>query len=351
MKVHLLITLSIALFTISGIAPALTPPDGPYLGQTPPGLTAEKFAPDLVSLPNRRDVKVVFSPDGNECFVGTVQSSTFTFLYTKQENGHWTEFAPANFLGAADKREPFISPSGQKLFFTRNADIYVSAKDGNDWTSPSKLPSPVSTSAEEWHPTTTADGTLYFCSSRNSPVGYYNIYRSELENGQYLHVEQLDAVINSQYGAWDPFIAPNEAYMIFSTERPDGFGKVDQHISYFKDDGTWSYPVNLGSAINSSGIDYGSYIGYDGRYYLFSRPEGWGPNIEADIYWVDASAIFPVYDFTRDGEIDYDDLDVIAGDWLTEESSTDIAPAEEPDGVVNLIDLALFSQYWLNVSF
>lgn len=208
--------------------------------------------------------------------------------------------------------------------------------------------SPISTSAEEWHPTVTSDGTLYFCSSRNSPAGGYNIYRSRPVGGQYTQVEKLDSTINSPfYGAWDPFIAPDEGYMIFSTSRPDGYGNEDQYISYRKEDGTWSNPKNLGPGINTTATEYGSYISYDGKYYFFSRPTS---NI-ADIYWVDARAIFSAYDFTRDGKVDFNDLGVLATHWLTDEPSIDIAPPEEPDGIINFLDFAVFTQHWLETSY
>jgi hypothetical protein len=345
MKAHFQTILLVFFFATTCNVAGGTLPDGPYFGQTPPGLTAEVFAPGIISLPGRREMKIVFSPDGNECFIGTPP----TILYTKQENGSWTEPVDATFLDAENKNEPFITPNGQKLFFIRWADVYVSNKVGGQWSVPSYVPSPVNTSAEEWHPTAAANGTLYFCSSRNSPPGYYNIYRSVPVGGQYTQVEQLDSTINSSYGAWDPFIAPAQNYLIFSTSRPDGFGDVDQHISYRKDDGSWTYPKNLGPAINTSGIDYGSYISYDGKYYFFSRPEDWGSG-EADIYWVDARAIFPEYDFIRNGKIDFDDFAVLAAHWLTNEPSVDIAP-ETPDGIIDFLDLEVLAQHWLETSY
>jgi hypothetical protein len=260
-------------------------PDGPYLGQTPPGSVPEIFAPGLISLPDRRETKIVFSPDGQECFI----NAGGILLYTKQEDGHWLTPDTADFLGSGGAVEPFITADGQKLFMVRNyADIWMSTKTNGEWSIASKVASPVSTSAEEWHPTVTSDGTLYFCSTRNGP---YNIYRSRLEDGQYKEVERLDSTINSPlYGAWDPYIAPDESYMIFSSERPDGYGSTDQYISYYNEGSTWSYPQNLGSPINTSEIEYGSYVSYDGKYYFFSRPLGWG-NAPADIYWVDTSTI------------------------------------------------------------
>jgi hypothetical protein len=292
MKKLILITSGILILIVTEFETSYSQqlPDSAYFGQIPPGLTPKVFAPGLISLSGRRDTKIVFSPDGLECFIGTVLNSTFTFLYTKQTNGHWSDPVQADFLGTSDKREPFISPDGQKLFFVRNANIYVSIKDVNQqWSTPSKLASPVNSSAQEWHPTVTSDGTLYFCSTRTNPMC---IYRSQLENGQYRTVGKLDSTINSQYGAGDPYIAPNENYLIFSSTWPDGYGESDQYISYHNGDGIWTNPENLGSAINTNGIEYGSYISYDDKYYFFSRPAGWGPNIEADIYWIDACVIF-----------------------------------------------------------
>jgi Tol biopolymer transport system component len=203
-------------------------PDGPYLGQTPPGSAPEVFAPGLVSITDRRDTKAVFSPDGQECFIGTVVSNTFTLLYTKVDSGHWTDIAEASFLNKTGKREPFITPDGEKLFFTGDvADIYVSTKSGDQWSAASKMGNPISTSSEEWHPTVTSDGTLYFCSTRD---GDYFVYRSRLNEGQYTEVERLDSTVNtSGYSAWDPYIAADESYLIFTSQRPGGYGRADQY--------------------------------------------------------------------------------------------------------------------------
>jgi hypothetical protein len=284
------ISLFIILFLGMSVSIFAQIPDGPYLGQTPPGSTPEIFAPGLVSLTGRRDTKAVFSPDGQECFIGTVVSNTFTLLYTKVDSGHWMDPAEADFLSKNGKREPFITPNGEKLFFIGDwADVYVSTKSEDQWSVASKLGSPINTSSEEWHPTATSEGTLYFCSTRD---GDYFIYRSRLNEGQYTEVEILDSTINTPgYGAWDPYIAADESYIIFTSQRPGGYGRADQYISCRGEDSTWSEPQNLGSIINTSAIEYGSYVSCDGEYYFFSRPAGWGENVEADIYWVSTSFI------------------------------------------------------------
>jgi len=251
-------------------------------------MTPTIFAPGLISIPNRRETKIAFSPDGREAFIGASKR----ILHTQQEKGHWSQPRVADFLGieTAQDVEPFISPDGQAFLFIRNGHIWLSARAKRTWRHPSPLPAPINSTSAEWHPTVTLDGTLYFCSTRDQAPGGYAIYRSRLKNGQYSEVERLDPTINSQFGAWDPFVAPDESYLIFSTERPDGRGKHDQYISYLRN-GMWGKPNALGPAINTAESEYGSYISPDGKYYFFSRPAGWEVNDQADIYWVDSRAV------------------------------------------------------------
>jgi hypothetical protein len=121
-----------------------------------------------------------------------------------------------------------------------------------------------------------------------------NIYRARYENGNYNFVEKLPEVVNrhnsQQNGAWDPYIAPDESYIIFTSIRSGGYGQEDQYISYNRN-GIWTNPKNVGPKINTNAIEYGSYISPDNKYYFFSRPSGWGPNAPADIYWVSANFI------------------------------------------------------------
>jgi serine protease len=51
-------------------------------------------------------------------------------------------------------------------------------------------------------------------------------------------------------------------------------------------------------------------------------------------------------DFNRDGAVDYEDLAVLAGYWLQNEPSVDIAPLNSPDGIINMLDFARFAQDW-----
>jgi hypothetical protein len=268
-------------------------PDSIYWGQTPPGDSAKIFAPGLISLSNRRETKLVFSPGGMECLIGIGSNGTYTILYSNHYSGYWTTPVPASFINISRPIEPFFSPDSLHIFFTSLSDIYECTRENQTWSAPVKLPSPVNTSSYEYHPTVTLDGTLYFCSMHENASGY--IYRSKFVNGSYSAVEKLSSVINKHIdgqvdGAYDPFISSDESYIIFTSIRPGGYGQEDQYISYNRN-GKWTNPKNIGPLINTSAIEYGSYISPDGKYYFFSRPAGWDPNLAADIYWVSAGFI------------------------------------------------------------
>lgn len=267
-------------------------PDSLYWGQNPPGDSAIVFAQGIISLASRRETKIVFSPNGQECLIGVGFNNAFRILYSNHFNGYWLEPQPADFILNANPIEPHFSPDSLKIFFISNADIFVSTRNNQLWGLPVKLDSPVNTGYDEYHPTVASNGNLYFCSMRNNSS--LDIYSSKFENGNYSTVEKLDDVINrhnsQQNGAYDPFISPDESYIIFTSIRSGGYGQEDQYISY-KRNNRWTNPKNLGPLINTNSIEYGSYISPESRYYFFSRPAGWGPNQPADIYWVRADFI------------------------------------------------------------
>ena len=63
MKKHLIIAATI--FLIYGCSHQS---DFEYFGQTPPGNTPELFAPGIISLDDRNESMITFSPDGKECY-------------------------------------------------------------------------------------------------------------------------------------------------------------------------------------------------------------------------------------------------------------------------------------------
>ena len=86
---------------------------GPYLGQQPPGSTAEVFAPGIVSTGMfTRDIAM--TPDGKEIYFGVVvgQYAFSTIVVIRMVGDRWTEPEVSPFAAnpAYKTVEPCISP-------------------------------------------------------------------------------------------------------------------------------------------------------------------------------------------------------------------------------------------------
>jgi Tol biopolymer transport system component len=217
----------------------------------------------------------------------------------EEKNGHWTSPVVASFSGTSDNGEALFSPDGQKLYFlsTRSpgykpygTDIWMTQRTENSWSEPIHLGYPVNSSEiGDWHPSVTNDGTLYFSSRRKGDKTKGDIWRSKLINGQYSTVEDLNEPINSIYHEADPFIAPDESYIIFHAYRPGGYSTRDLYISFRNEDNSWTEPQNMGPGINTSDLEHSPTVTIDGKYLFFGRRNDQSGN--GDIYWVNGKVI------------------------------------------------------------
>ena len=204
----------------------------------------------------------------------------WTIVVSQYRNGKWGTPEVAPFSGQYSDADPFITQDGKNLFFisTRpvdgkpkeDTDIWMIEKKASGWSEPRHLGPLINSNSSEWFPTVTKDGTLYFGSDRPGGKGRTDIWRSKLVNGKYSEPENLGDAINSSASEVEPYIAPDESFIIFAAAgRPDGQGAFDLYISY-NQNGLWTKGENLGDKINSSAWDFSPKISPDGKYFFFT---------------------------------------------------------------------------------
>jgi len=247
--------------------------EGSYLGQKPPGLTPEVFASGIVSK-EYRDWTGSFTPDMKEYYFGRYNKSSrkSSKVFFKFENNQWHESVLEVQLGGA------ISPDGKTM---HSGNQYRERID-NGWSELKSLGFPFEDIAIMVL-TVSSQGTYVFDDRKTDILRY-----SRLVDGNREAPKAFGKEINSGKWTAHPFIAPDESYMIWDSERADGYGDKDLYISFRQRDGSWGDAINFGDKINTEGPDTGGVVSPDGKYFFFNKKIS---AEDSDTYWVDAQII------------------------------------------------------------
>lgn len=215
-----------------------------------------------------------------------------------REGDGWSPRAVLPFSGSASDVDPFFSADGSELYFSSkrprddddtkaDSDLwYVKRTPSGDWGQPVPVAGVNSPDMDEYYTSISSRGALYFSvfAEHGSPG---DIYRADREEGGYASPERIGGDISTEYSEHDPFIAPDESFLIFTSTRPGGHGRGDLWVAFQMPDGGWSEALNMGPEVNSEGYDYCPMLSPDGQFLFFTRNAGGN----GDIYWVDAKVI------------------------------------------------------------
>lgn len=285
------------------------------------------FLPNLVSTGAYEAVPEL-SPDGKTFYFakGTPDFNFWTVCFSNFENGKWTPPQVAPFSGEYSDADEFITYDGRQMYFISRRpaatgvspnisgkyDIWMMDKTADGWGTPKNLGNLINSEKNEYFPTLTRDGkTLYFGSQRAGGFGSVDLYRAHLVDGKWSAPENLGDAINTDAAEFEPFIAPDESFLIFmAADRPDGMGGFDLFISY-NENGKWTKAQNLGAPIDSAADELSPKITPDGKYFFWSstrsaidkpKTQSWNfaaltnslqspQNGLGDIYYIDIQAL------------------------------------------------------------
>ncbi len=228
---------------------------------------------------------MTLSLDGKELFYSLQYRSGFVFstiMHSRLIHGKWSKPAVAEFSGQFNDLEPAFSPDGKKLYFSSNRplkgntkkdfDIWYIEKSDHGWSQPLPMPSPVNTVKNEFYPSISRSGHIYF--TREMEGKDEDIVVCKWNGRAYQEAESLSDSINTDGSEFNAFVDPDEDFIIYTGyKRKDNIGAGDLYISY-KTGNDWGRSINLGKQINDEGITYCPYISPDKKLFFFSSNRG-----------------------------------------------------------------------------
>lgn len=256
--------------------PEANRPQGPYVGQAPPGATPVVFAPGFVCKGPTVEYGCTFTPDGDEFYFSRDGNTRFTVL----DADGWSKPKAAPWNTKKIDMEPHVTADGTRLWFSSDRKlegvsvgpgIWVMERAGSGWGEP-RYHGP------GMYPTTAANGDLYYTDLDN-PEGD-RIVMQRFEGGEYGPVEPLGDGVNGFLPCAHPCVSWDGSFVLFDSPRP-GTPNDPWHlfVSFRMPDGTWSEAARL----EETGQANIASLSPDGKYLFFNR--------DRDIWWVSAEII------------------------------------------------------------
>ncbi|MFH1321899.1 MAG: OmpA family protein [Bacteroidota bacterium] len=155
-------------------------------------------------------------------------------------------------------------------------DIYKSTKEKGRWTNPKNFGGPVNTLTHEGTPCMNPDKrNLFFTRwSGTREKGVRVIYMSKFFNNQWLQPMKLNEEINMPgYHSMQPAFIEDENILLFVSDRPGGYGKMDIWYCTVDEYGNTGEIMNLNPVINTSEDDVSPFY-HDSSQTLFFSSDG-----------------------------------------------------------------------------
>lgn len=205
------------------------------------------------------------------------------------DKGELAKYLPNEFNTKKHDAGIVYTNDNKKLYTYKTDRIWESSYENNAWTELELLDKNINTSKYNVPSVSlSADGkTIFFVAYRKDGIGDKDIYMSTLNaEGKWNEATHLGENINTKFDEESPFLSKDGKTLYFSSKGHDGIGGFDIFKSELID-GNWSKPKNLGIPINSPDDDLFLVIDEDEKngFFSSSRNEGFGG---LDIYSINS---------------------------------------------------------------
>ncbi|MBD3168480.1 MAG: hypothetical protein GF307_03285 [candidate division Zixibacteria bacterium] len=199
------------------------------------------------------------------------------------KDGKWSLPRAAGF-SSLDTRDdvPIFAPDGNRLYFLSRrgpSGIWYIERLGNSWSEPVYIERGPNLSHPYWQFSVSANGDIYTAAGGD-------IWVSNPIGKGYSTPEKLPGPITSNQNEGHPCIAPDESFLIYQIEDEEEHRRSCLYISFNISPGLWTAPRKLepgGKPLRG----FCPVLSPDGKYLFFNN---W-MNLSNDIYWVEIGSV------------------------------------------------------------
>lgn len=285
-QMALLMSLASSVTAVSATDPATA---------APPASTQDGPVLDLPwSMPN--DASPAFTPSGDTVVFARGRGAARRIFLSTRQDDRWSAPQPAPFSGGDwMDMEPAMAPNGSFLIFASNRPAAADGKaldgayegqaqpgrGGNlwrvdrataGWAVPTRLSDAVNAGSSVYAPAIARDGSLYFMQP-DPATGHFRLYLSRYAQGRYQPAQPLP-FSDGKTSDYDPAVAPDHAFIVFSSDRPPSTATSSAIFLAFATRDGWSTPVALGPSGTESRLSPDRatlyYSGADKRIHRFA---------------------------------------------------------------------------------
>lgn len=205
-----------------------------------------------------------FTPDGNMVVFARGKGTARALYVSRRHAGRWSKPGRVSFSRHWMNFEPVMAPDGSYLVFVSNRPVKRSGKvlDGyfggkvqpgrggnlwrvdfahGRWGKPMHMPDVVNVSTATYSPTIAADGSIYF-THPDPRTHHTRMYVARRVDGTFQSPHPV-AFSNGVESDFDPAVAPDRSFIVFSSDRPPAPNNENEVFVAFATARGWGTPL------------------------------------------------------------------------------------------------------------
>lgn len=239
--------------------------------------------------------RLVFSPDGSWAMFHREGPAGLELAESHRVGGAWSAPTRPPFASEHLEFDPFIALDGRTVYYTSfrpaagdaepraDGDLWRVTRTAAGWSQPEHLGPTVNTAANEFFPSVTADGTLYWNSDRDGGAGAWDLWRAPRAGAGFGPAAPLPGDVNTGLWEFNPTLTPGGRLLALGSLDPDPAAPYSDVFWSLRVAGAYSAAVNAGPCVNTELEEYHPTLDWARGRLIFVRRN---PDTSGDFYSV-----------------------------------------------------------------